>query len=75
MNVSSILTTDYENKSNWTLGENKPKTNPIKANFRKAKMNVKLYVIKDYENELCQKLQKNKAKTNPISISHVPPKG
>ena len=24
MNVSSILTTDYENKSNWTLGENKP---------------------------------------------------
>jgi len=25
MNVSSILTTYYENKSNWTLGENKPK--------------------------------------------------
>ncbi len=29
MNVSSILTTDYENKSNWTLGENKPNSNPI----------------------------------------------
>ena len=24
MNVSSVLTTNYENKSNWTLGENKP---------------------------------------------------
>jgi hypothetical protein len=25
MNVNSILTKDYENNSNWTLGENKPK--------------------------------------------------
>ena len=33
MNVSSILTTNYENKSNWTLGENEPNTNPIKANL------------------------------------------
>jgi len=35
MNVSSILTTAYENKSNWTLGENKPKqsqSKPIKPN-------------------------------------------
>jgi len=24
MNVKSYNTTDYENKSNWTLGENKP---------------------------------------------------
>ncbi len=29
MNVKSFHTVDYENKSNWTLGENKPKTNPI----------------------------------------------
>jgi len=29
MKVSSILRTDYENKSNWTLGENKPNSNPI----------------------------------------------
>jgi len=32
MNISSILTKDYENKPNWKLGENKPNTNPIKAN-------------------------------------------
>jgi hypothetical protein len=34
MNVNKVLTKDYENKTNWTLGENEPKTNPIKPNFR-----------------------------------------
>ena len=29
MNVTSILTVDYENKSNWAICENEPKTNPI----------------------------------------------
>ena len=24
MNVTSLITVEYENKSNWTLGENKP---------------------------------------------------
>jgi len=24
MNLKSLITVDYENKSNWTLGENKP---------------------------------------------------
>ena len=24
MNVSAVITKDYENKPNWTLGENKP---------------------------------------------------
>jgi len=38
MNVKSILTKDYENKSNWTLGENKPKTKPIKPNSKGKKM-------------------------------------
>ncbi len=33
MNVTSLITVDYENKSNWTLGENKPNSNPIKANL------------------------------------------
>jgi len=48
MNVSSILTTDYENIANWTLGENKPNSNPNKPNFQKAKMNVNLTLTKDY---------------------------
>jgi len=29
MNVSFFYTIDYENKSNWTLGQNKPNSNPI----------------------------------------------
>jgi len=48
MNVNSLITIDYENKSNWTLGENKPNSNPIKPNLRKAKMDVNLYFIEDY---------------------------
>jgi len=48
MNVNSLLTTDYENISDWTLGENKPNSNPIKPNLKNAKMNVNLYVIEDY---------------------------
>jgi hypothetical protein len=39
---------DYEKKSNWTLGQNKPNSNPIKANFQNAKMNVNLTLTKDY---------------------------
>jgi hypothetical protein len=29
MNVSIFLQMAYENKSNWTLGESKPNSNPI----------------------------------------------
>jgi len=31
MNVNTYNTTKYENIANWTLGENKPNSNPIKA--------------------------------------------
>ncbi len=34
INVNPYNTSDYENKSNWTLGENKPNTNPIKPNTK-----------------------------------------
>ncbi len=29
MNVSFFYTMDYDNKRDWTLGENKPNSNPI----------------------------------------------
>jgi hypothetical protein len=32
MNVNAYNTTDYENIANWTLGENKPNSKPIKPN-------------------------------------------
>ena len=49
MNVNLYNTTDYENKRNWTIGQNKPNSNPIKPNFQKAKMNVNLTLTKDYK--------------------------
>jgi len=48
MNVNLYNRTDYENKSNWTLGQNKPNSNPIKPNLRKAQMNVNSPITKDY---------------------------
>ncbi len=48
MNVNTYNTTNYENISDWTLGENKPNSNPIKPNLRNAKMNVNLTLTKGY---------------------------
>ncbi len=48
MNVNPYNTMNYENKSNWTLGQNKPNSNPIKPNLQKAKMNVNSIITKDY---------------------------
>jgi len=33
MNVTSLVAMDYENIANWTLGENKPNSKPIKPNL------------------------------------------
>ncbi len=48
MNVKLYNTRDYKNKSNWTLGQNKPNSNPIKPNLKRAKMNVNSFITKDY---------------------------
>jgi len=48
MNLTPYKSTAYENKSNWTLGQSKPNSNPIKPNLRKAKMNINLTITKDY---------------------------
>jgi len=36
MSVSSFYTVDYENKSNWTLGENKANQSQYKPNFKRT---------------------------------------
>jgi hypothetical protein len=33
MNVTSYITKEYENKSNWAICENEPNSNPNKPNF------------------------------------------
>ncbi len=46
--VSFFYTMDYENISDWTIGQSKPNSNPIKPNCQKAKMNVNLTLTKGY---------------------------
>jgi len=58
---------DYENISDWTLGENKPNSNPIKPNLPKSKIDAKSVFTKDYRKKDDFAVRKNKAKTNPIS--------
>ncbi len=48
MNVSILLQTAYENKRNWTIGQSKPNSNPIKPNCRKGKIDAKCVFTKDY---------------------------
>ena len=60
MNLNPYNTTDYEIKSNWTLGENKPNSNPIKPNCRKGKIDAKRVFTKDYRKNDDFEIQKNK---------------
>ncbi len=48
MNANLYITRDYERKRNWTLGESKPNSNPIKPNLKRAKMNINSIITKDY---------------------------
>ncbi|MFH1883603.1 MAG: hypothetical protein ABIL62_12955 [Planctomycetota bacterium] len=68
MNASISLQMAYENKSNWTLGQNKPNSNPIKPNLRKAQMNVNSLITKDYRKKEDFAVRINKPNSNPISV-------
>jgi len=46
----------------------KPNSNPIKANFRKAKMNVNSLITKDYRKKDDFAVRKNKPNSKPISV-------
>ncbi len=67
MNVNLYITRVYEDISNWTLGQNKPNSNPIKPNLRKAQMNVNSFITKDYRKNDDFIVRKNKPNSNPIS--------
>ena len=47
--VNPYNTTEYERRRDWTLGENKPNSNPIKPNLRKAQMNRSYVKTTNYE--------------------------
>jgi len=61
MNVNPYNTMTNENKSNWTLGQNKPNSKPISS---KANMNANAFSQKDYEIKTAFRLEQNKPLTN-----------
>jgi hypothetical protein len=65
MNVSPVITREYKNNSNWTLGENKPNSKPIKANLLNAQINVCAVLTRDYENKSNWAICENKANIKP----------
>ncbi len=48
MNANLYNTKDYERKRDWTLGQNKPNSNPIKPNLKRAKMNINSLITKGF---------------------------
>ncbi len=48
MNVSIFSQMDYENLSDWTIGQSKPNSNPNKPNCRKGKIDAKCVFTKDF---------------------------
>jgi len=67
MNATLYNTTDYERKRDWTLGESKPNSNPIKPNCRKAQMNVNSFITRDYRKKDDFAVRINKPNSNPIA--------
>ncbi len=51
MNVTSLITADYEIETLSGRGKNEPKTNPNEPKFKKAKKNVTTIITKGYENK------------------------
>ncbi len=48
MSVNLYITTDYEKFIPLAGQKNKPNSNPIKANLKRAKMNINSIIAKDY---------------------------
>ncbi|UCF43265.1 MAG: hypothetical protein JSV99_11960 [Planctomycetota bacterium] len=81
MNVTSFYTMDYENNSNWTLGQNKPNQSQFKANtnpiFPDAQMNATSSLTKPYEIAPLRERDKNKpnqTQSNPVSNAGPTPR-
>jgi len=72
MNVNLYITTDYENKHDWTLGENEPNSKPI---YEMPKMNVNKVLTKDYGKNSPGWLCKNKPNQTQSKSKRIYPQG
>ncbi len=68
MNVNPYNTKDYENKWQRRVRKNKPNSNPIKANLKRAKMNINSFITKDYRKKDDFLVRINKPNSNPIFL-------
>jgi len=67
MNLTPYKSKAYKNKSNRTLGQNKPNSNPIKPNSLNVQIYINIYDAKDYRKKDDFAVRKNKPNSNPIS--------
>jgi hypothetical protein len=69
MSLSSVSAKDYEDKSNPTLGENKPNSNPIQSQTNpipsEAKMSATVSFTRTCDNNPAPPLRQNKPNSNP----------
>jgi hypothetical protein len=63
----------YAEMDNWLFRQNKPNSNPIKPNSRKAKINAKHICTESYDDKTILWLCENKANSNPICSELVEP--
>jgi len=66
MNVNPYNTKDYKIFIPLAGQKNKPNSNPIKANLKRAQMNLNLTLTKDYRKKDDFAVRKNKPNSNPI---------
>jgi hypothetical protein len=64
LNVTKVLTRDYDKKDTWSSVKKQSQTNPNKAKFKKAKMNVSSYITAGYENKLHIRAPKKQSQTS-----------
>ena len=78
MNVSKVLTKDYENKTLGERGKNKPNSKPIQTQSNpiseKPKMDISSILTKHYENIPLFTRGENKPNTNPNKANPPAPK-
>jgi len=67
MTINPFMTIYYDNFHLLERRKNKPNSNPIKPNFRKANMNITLFKSKGYRNEPPLRPMAKQTRTNPIS--------
>jgi hypothetical protein len=70
LNVNKVLTKDYDQMDTWSIRKKQSQTNPNKAKFKKAKMNVTSILTKGYENK--PPIRAPKKQTQPVvSLSNL----